>query len=178
MQQPPGFVHPQFPHHVCRLRRSIYGLKHATRAWYHRFSTFLQSIGFTCTNSDTSMFVFLYDKHILILLLYVNDIILTGSSPKLISHLISKLSFEFSMKDLGDLHYFLGVQAVRTSSTLFLSQHKYPLDLIRKFHLHTLKPVRTPLVSRTTLSLSDCELLTDPTEYRSMVGALQYLTLT
>ena len=82
------------------------------------------------------------------------------------------------MKDLGDLHYFLGVQAIRTSKGLFMSQHKYVTDLICKFHLHTSKPVRTPLPSRTTLSSSDGEVLADPTEYRSMVGALQYLTMT
>lgn len=73
------------------------------------------------------------------------------------------------MKDLGDSHYFLGVQAVRTPSTLFLCQRKYVLDLLCKFHLHTLKTVRTPIVSRTTLSLTDCELLSNHTNYRSMV---------
>lgn len=66
----------------------------------------------------------------------------------------------------------------RTSSGLFLSQHKYISDLIHKFHLHTAKPVRTPVVSRTTLSLTDGELLVDSTEYRSMVGAVQYLPMT
>lgn len=81
MQQPPRFAHPHLPNHVCRLRKSIYGLKQAPRAWYHRFSTFLLSLGFTCSNSDTSMFIFRYDKHILVLLLYVDDIILIGSSP-------------------------------------------------------------------------------------------------
>ncbi|CAH9072500.1 unnamed protein product, partial [Cuscuta epithymum] len=82
------------------------------------------------------------------------------------------------MKDLGDLHFFLGVHAVRLSQGLFLSQKKYVSDLLARFHLHTLKPVRTPLPSRTKLSLTDGDLLADPTEYRSMVGALQYLTMT
>ncbi|CAH9114185.1 unnamed protein product, partial [Cuscuta epithymum] len=82
------------------------------------------------------------------------------------------------MKDLGDIHYFLGIQARRNSQGLFISQEKYITDLLRRFHLHTVKPVRTPLPSRTTLSLTDGELLSDATEYRSMVGALQYLTLT
>ncbi|CAH9122907.1 unnamed protein product [Cuscuta epithymum] len=82
------------------------------------------------------------------------------------------------MKDLGNLHYFLGIEASRSPKGLFLSQNKYVTDLLARFHLHTVKPVRTPLASRTTLSLSDGELLVDSTEYRSMVGALQYLTLT
>ncbi|XP_057247431.1 uncharacterized mitochondrial protein AtMg00810-like [Beta vulgaris subsp. vulgaris] len=81
------------------------------------------------------------------------------------------------MKDLGDLHCFLGVQVLRTdASGLFLSQNKYVSDLLRKFPLHIVKPVTTPVVSRVTLSMFDGELLIDPTYYRSM-GALQYLTM-
>ena len=76
------------------------------------------------------------------------------------------------MKDLGGLHYFLDVQVVRTSVGIFLAQQKYVQDLIRKFHMHTAKPVHTPSLSRTSLALTDGELLTDPTEYRSKVGAL------
>lgn len=124
------------------------------------------------------MFVFRRDSHIIVLLLYVDDIILTGSSPKLISLLIQKLSSSFSMKDWGDLDYFLGVQALRTSMCFFLSQHKYVHNLLHKFHLHTVKPVRTPVVSWTVLSLSDRDLVAEQTKYHSMVGALQYLTLT
>jgi len=82
------------------------------------------------------------------------------------------------MKDVGDLHYFPGVWVVRTFAGLFLFQHKYVTDLLRKFHFHTLKSVHTPCVSRTTLSLTDGELLTDPTYYCCMVGALHYLTMT
>jgi len=68
------------------------------------------------------------------------------------------------MKDLGDLHYFLGVQVVRTPTGIFMTQQKYVHDLIHKFHMHTAKPVRTPSLSRTSLTLSDGELLADPTE--------------
>ncbi|XP_021849191.1 uncharacterized mitochondrial protein AtMg00810-like [Spinacia oleracea] len=124
------------------------------------------------------MFIFRRGKFIVYLLLYVDDIIVTGNSAPLITKFISLLSTEFAMKDLGDLHYFLGVQAIRTSKCLFLCQKKYVHDLLLKFHLHTAKPVRTPLPSRTTLSITDGDLLSDPTEYRSMVGALQYLTMT
>lgn len=113
-----------------------------------------------------------------ILLVYVDDILLTGSDHTLVQKLLKLLSTQFAMKDLGDLHYFLGIQVVRLPSGLLLSQHKYVLDLLRKFHLHTVKPVRTPIASRVTLSLLDGELLADPTDYRSMVGALQYLTMT
>ena len=82
------------------------------------------------------------------------------------------------MKDLDDLHYFLGVQVVQTPQGIFLTQHKYVHDLIRKFHMHTAKPVRIPSLYRTSLTLIDGELLADPIEYRSVVGALQYFTMT
>lgn len=124
------------------------------------------------------MFIYRSGPHILILLLYLDDIIITSSAPTLIYSFIDRLSHEFAMKDLGDLHYFLGVQVVRTPSSLFLSQHKYVLDLIKRFRMHTCKHVRTSVASKTSLTLLDGELLVDPTEYRSMVGALQYLTMT
>ncbi|XP_021837772.2 uncharacterized mitochondrial protein AtMg00810-like [Spinacia oleracea] len=128
--------------------------------------------GFFCCQSDNSMFIFRCDKFIVYLLLYVDDIIVTGNSTPLITKFISLLPAEFAMKDLG------GVQAIRTSKGLFLCQKKYVHDLLLKFHLHTAKPVRTPLPSRTTLSITDGDLSSDPTEYRSMVGALQYLIMT
>ncbi|CAH9146417.1 unnamed protein product [Cuscuta epithymum] len=178
MRQPQGFIHPQFPHHVCRLRKAIYGLKQAPRAWFHRFSSFLLTHNFVCSKSDNSLFIYRHGQSVMYLLLYVDDIIITGNSPSLVSSFITCIASHFAMKDLGDLHYFLGVQAVRNSKGVFLSQQKYVSDLLLRFHLHTLKSVRTPVATRTSLSLTDGELLADATEYRSMVGALQYLTLT
>ncbi|CAH9126696.1 unnamed protein product [Cuscuta epithymum] len=178
MRQPRGFVHPQFPHHMCRLRKAIYGLKQAPRAWFHRFSSFLLTHNFVCSKSDNSLFIYRQGQSVMYLLLYVDDIIITGNSSSLVSSFITCIASHFAMKDLGDLHYFLGVQAVRNSKGVFLSQQKYVSDLLLRFHLHTLKSVRTPVATRTSLSLTDGELLADATEYRSMVGALQYLTLT
>ncbi|CAH9141869.1 unnamed protein product [Cuscuta epithymum] len=149
MRQPQDFVHPSFAHHICRLRKALYGLKQAPRAWFHGFSGFLLSHGFTQRNSSST-----------------------------VSSFISTLSHTFAMKDLGEIHYFLGIQTLHTSKGMFLSQQKYISDLLRHFHLHTVKLVCAPLPSRTTLSLTDGELLADGTEYCSMVGALQYLTIT
>ncbi|CAH9094843.1 unnamed protein product [Cuscuta epithymum] len=170
MRQPAGFVHPQFPTHLCRLRKAIYGLKQAPRAWFYRFSSFLLSHGFVCSRSDNSLFIFRRHSDVIYLLLYVDDIIVTGNNSTLVIHFLSLLAKCFAMKDLGDLHFFLGIHASRTPSGLFLSQHKYISDLLHRFHLHTLKSVRSPLPSRTKLSLTDGELLADATEYRSMVS--------
>ncbi|XP_019258820.1 PREDICTED: uncharacterized protein LOC109237033 [Nicotiana attenuata] len=173
MKQPPGFIHPDYPNHVCKLTKDIYGLKQAPRAWFHRFSAFLISHGFACRKSDSSMFSYRSSSHVLIGLLYVEDIILIGSHNGLLDQFISRLSHQFAMKDLGNLHYFLDIQAVRTSHSLHLSRLKYICYLN-----FTCKPVRTPLASRNSISLVDGELLSDPSEYRSMGGALQYLTMT
>ncbi|CAH9084965.1 unnamed protein product [Cuscuta europaea] len=178
MRQPRGFIHPHIPNHICRLRKAIYCLKQVPRAWFHRFSSFLLQHNFSCSKSDNSLFIYHQKNTITYLLLYVDDIIITGNSESSGTQFISIISKHFAMKDLGNLHYFLGVEAIRSAKGMFLSQHKYVTDLLARFHLHTVKPVRTPLASRTTLSLSDGELLSDSTEYRSMVGALQYLTLT
>ena len=124
------------------------------------------------------MFVYHHGSTTMILLLYVDDIILTGSSSYVLHNFISVLSHQFAMKDLGDLYYFWGVQVARNSQGIFLSQQKYIHDLIRKFHMHAAKPVRTLSLSRTSLTLTNEKLLADPTEYRSMVGALQYVTMT
>ncbi|KAL9253849.1 Retrovirus-related Pol polyprotein from transposon RE1-like protein [Drosera capensis] len=178
MRKTSVFIHPTLSSHMCRLHKALYGLRQAPRAWLHRFSNFLLRSGFTQAKSDSSMFVYRRHSQILILLLYVDDIVVTENSHIFLSSFISFLFSKFAMKDLGDIQYFLGIQVVRIRTGLFLSQEKYILDLLRRFGFHTLKSARSPLVSRTSLSSIDGVLLSDPTEFRSLVGALQYLSMT
>lgn len=121
-QQPLGFENPSYPNHVCLLKKSLHGLKQAPRAWFQRFSSFIQTIGFTPSLSDTSLFVYHHNSEISYLLLYVDDIILPASSPTLLDRIITLLRSEFSMTDLGLLHHFLGIAVQRDQSGLFLSQ--------------------------------------------------------
>ena len=121
MKQLPGFVYLDKHHYVCSLKKAIYGLKQASRAWFHRFSSFLLFHCFACSTVDPSMFVYSTGSHTLILLLYVDDIVLTGSTASLLHSFITILSQQFAMKDLGDLYYFLGLQVVRSPSSLFLT---------------------------------------------------------
>lgn len=109
MEQPPGFEDPAFPHHVCRLNKALYGLKQAPRAWFNKFTNFLHEFGFTCSSADPSLFTFHHEHQTLVLLLYVDDVLLTRNSPKLVTQLIDCLSSKFSMNNLGSLHYFLGI---------------------------------------------------------------------
>jgi hypothetical protein len=107
--QPAGFEDPSRPGFVCRLNKSLYGLKQAPRAWYSRFATFLLQLGFVESKADTSLFVLRRGSDTAYLLLYVDDIVLTASSMDLLQRIISALQKEFSMKDLGQLHHFLGM---------------------------------------------------------------------
>jgi hypothetical protein len=107
--QPTGFADPAHPDLVYRLKNSLYGLKQVPHAWYSRFVSFLLSLGFTEAKSDTSLFVFHRGSDTVYLLLYVDDIILTDSSTELLRWTISALQREFTMKDLGPLHHFLGI---------------------------------------------------------------------
>lgn len=97
MHQPPSFQDPSKPNHVCLLQRPLYGLKKAPRAWFHRFSMFISRLGFVHIRCDSSLFIYRHGSHTACLLLYVDDIVLTGSSTPLLSQTVATLSVEFSL---------------------------------------------------------------------------------
>uniref|UniRef100_A0A2N9G1B4 Uncharacterized protein n=1 Tax=Fagus sylvatica TaxID=28930 RepID=A0A2N9G1B4_FAGSY len=177
MDQPSGYVDSKYLTHVCRLRQALYGLKQAPRAWFHRFSSFLLAIGFICSRADSSLFVLSKGADLIYLLLYVDDVVVTGSNLALLDGFIGKLTCEFATKDLGSLNYFLGLEAHRSSTSLFLSQAKYAHEILQRAQLVDSKPVGTPMVVAQHLSTAGPDF-DDPSLYRSLVGALQYLTIT
>ena len=128
--QASGFEDSTHPDFVCRLNKSLHGLKEATRAWYSQFATHLVSLGFVEAKSDTSLFIYQHGSDTAYLLLYVDDIVLTASSPGFLRWIISALQREFSMKDLGELHHFLGMHVQRHGDGLLLSQKQYMLDIL------------------------------------------------
>uniref|UniRef100_A0A8R7QME8 Reverse transcriptase Ty1/copia-type domain-containing protein n=1 Tax=Triticum urartu TaxID=4572 RepID=A0A8R7QME8_TRIUA len=121
MRQPPGYVDSRFPHHVCKLDKALYGLKRSPRAWYSRLSSRLQELGFVPSHADTSLFVYNSAGVIIFMLVYVDDIIVTSSSPTVVTRLIQDLHTEFPLKDLGDLHFFLGIEVRRSGEDLVLT---------------------------------------------------------
>ncbi|KAM3366771.1 hypothetical protein ACQJBY_015855 [Aegilops geniculata] len=177
-QQPVGFVDAGHPDHVCLLDKSLYGLKQAPRAWFARFAAFVRTIGFRDCRSDPSLFVLHSGDGAAYLLLYVDDIVLAASSSTLLHRLQEQLSAEFSMKDLGPLHYFLGIAVTRDARGFFLSQRGYAEELLERANMVECKPVSTPVDTHSKLSATDGSPVTDASEYRSLVGALQYLTMT
>ncbi|GKU98153.1 hypothetical protein SLEP1_g11189 [Rubroshorea leprosula] len=178
MAQPAGFIDHNLPHHVCKLKKALYGLKQAPRAWYTELKQFLLGCGLVNSRSDCSLFIYNNAGIVVYVLVYVDDILLTGNSATFISELIHRLGQKFSLKDLGDLSLFLGVEATKTSAGLFLSQHRYINDLLQKHKMDGAKPVATPMpTSGLSLSTSSPRL-PDGTAYRQLVGSLQYLSLT
>jgi hypothetical protein len=123
----------------------LYGLKQAPRAWYSRFATFLTTLGFLEAKSSTSLFIFRRGSDTVYLLLYVDDIILTASSTKLLRRTISALQQEFTMKGLGPLHHFLGVTIERRPAGLFIHKRTYTLDILKRAVMVDCKPCTTPV---------------------------------
>jgi hypothetical protein len=177
-QQPSGFVDSSLPHHVCRLNKSLYGLKQAPRQWFHRFQRFILSIGFVASKCDSSLFILHNGSFMAYLLLYVDDIILTANTTSLLHSIIHSLKTEFSMSDLGDIHHFLGINVHRNHSGLFLSQQQYVFEILERANMLQCNPISTPIDTKQKLSASDGNLFANPSLYRSIAGALQYLTLT
>lgn len=178
MSQPPRFVCADQPNHVYRLRKAIYGLKQAPCAWYMELKAYLLSVGFKTSIADTSLFILRHRNDIIYLLVYVDDIIITGTDETFINKIIDALATRFSIKDLGDLSYFLGVEITRTRHGLHLIQRKYILDLLDKTNMVHTKPVATPLATSPKLHLHSGMRLADAMEYRTIIGSLRYLRFT
>jgi hypothetical protein len=184
MKQSPGFVDrfvdPQFPSYHCKLDKALYGLKQAHWAWYSRLSDKLYSLGFKSSKADISLFLYKKGAITMFLLVYVDDIIVVSSSSSAIDALLRDFNADFALKDLGPLYYFLGIEVKRTSTGLMLSQEKYTTDILRRAGMSSCKPAVTPLSSSEKLSAQGGGALSsdDAMKYRSIIGALQYLTLT
>jgi hypothetical protein len=178
MEQPLGFIDKEHPDMVCKLHKTIYGLKQAPRAWFTRLSNFLLELGFKGSLVDTSLFIYVHENIQIYMLVYVDDILITGTHPRVIYSIIAQLQSEFPFKDLGTLSYFLGIQVTKDASGLHACQTKYISELLHKTHMTEAKPSKTPCTSGSKLSKLDGDLLDDPTIYRQVVGALQYCTLT
>ena len=174
MRQPPGFVDPARPNHLCRLFKALYGLKQAPRAWHARLGSVLRALGFIPSTADTSLFLLQRPEVTMYLLVYVDDIILISSSDVAADRLVAALSGDFAVKDLGALHFFLGLEVSRSSAGVTLTQKKYALDLLRRAGMLNCKPATTPMSATDRLSALDGDPLSpdDATEYRSLVGGL------
>ena len=130
---------------MCRLKRTVYGLKQAPYAWYTQIDSYFTGLGFTNSEVDANIFHIVVEGKILIIFLYVDDLILTGDE-QLIHSCKENLAKEFEMKDMRLLHYFLGLEIWQRDGEIFVSQGKYAREILGKFHMESCKPMDTPLL--------------------------------
>ncbi|GMI70307.1 hypothetical protein HRI_000700000 [Hibiscus trionum] len=179
MKIPPGYdTSAEGSNLACRLHKSIYGLRQASRQWFHAFSQVVLKFGFCQSPSDHSLFVKGSGDDLVVLLMYVDDIALAGKNLDKLVEVRAFLQKHFGLKDLGILRYFLGFEIARNSTGISLSQRRYALQLLEDTKTLAKKPVNIPIASPHNLSMHEGELLPDPQVYRRLIGRLLYLTHT
>ncbi|WJZ92853.1 hypothetical protein VitviT2T_011828 [Vitis vinifera] len=179
VQQPEGFEVIGHEHKVYKLHKAVYGLKQAPRAWYSRIDSHLIQLGFRRSENEATLYLKQNDDGLqLVVSLYVDDMLVTGSNVKLLADFKMEMQDVFEMSDLGIMNYFLGMEIYQCSWGIFISQRKYAMDILKKFKLESCKEVATPLAQNEKISKNDGEKLEEPFAYRSLVGSQLYLTVT
>jgi len=174
MKIPPGFANEQTLGKVCRLKKSLYGLKQSPRAWFDRFRRAVCDMGYSQCNGDHTVFYKHQGSHITILAVYVDDIVITGDDVEEIKKLKERLGKAFEVKDLGPLQYFLRIEIARSPKGIILSQRKYVLDLLAQTGMLGCRPCGSPIDRNHQM----CAESGDPVNrerYQRLVGRLIYL---
>eukprot|EP00253_Pinus_taeda_P012381 PITA_12381 len=154
--QPEGFVKKSQEHLVCKLKKALYGLKQAPRTWYEKIDSFFIQHGLHRSLNDPNMYTkFNKQRQIILISLYVDDMIITGNANNLIKEIKQQMSQVFEMKDLGNLHYCLGLEVWKDSGQTFLTQGKYARSLLERFRMEQCRSAATPLQRNLKLSSDD-----------------------
>ena len=183
MRQPDGFVVPGKEQLVCKLNKSLYGLKQAARAWYTKIDRVLLELGFSRLEADHCVYQFHDGDNVVIYIaLYVDDLLILSNSMRRLDQFKNQLSQIFQMKDLGEAHYVLGFQIHRDrqARTLSISQGEYIKNVLDRFDMLDCKSVTTPLATGVKLLKSDCPTSPQQVEemskvpYQQAIGAIMY----
>jgi hypothetical protein len=177
MRAPEGYKVPKYGM-VCRLKKSLYGLKQASRNWYSKLSQTLMKYGFQESHADHSLFTYSRGHTFLAVLIYVDDLVIAGNDSLVCSNFKQYLCKCFHMKDLGALKYFLGLELARGPSGLFMCQRKYTLDILNECKMTDCKPSSFPMEENHKLALDSGPAYPDPPRFRRLIGRLIYLTIT
>ncbi|XP_017416449.1 uncharacterized mitochondrial protein AtMg00810-like [Vigna angularis] len=177
MDLPPG-LDTNTKGQVCKLTKSLYGLKQAIRQWFEKLSTFLVSANYVQSKSDHSLFVKKTSIDFTSLLVYVDDIVLTGNSMNEMTHIKALLHRQFQIKDLGELKNFLGFEVARSKKGIHLYQRKYALDILEETGMLRSKPCSTPFLSNANSLYKTENYKDNPSAYRRLIGKIFYLTNT
>ncbi|KAJ9553183.1 hypothetical protein OSB04_017228 [Centaurea solstitialis] len=178
IEQPEGFVDPDFPDHVCILDKALYGLKQAPRAWYDTLTNHLLSKGFKRGTIDTTLFLKKEGDDLLLVQIYVDDFIFGSTNPELCTKFSKIMETEFEMSMMGELNFFLGIQVKQNPDGIFINQSKYIKDMLKKFNMTDCSPIKTPMPTGNLLGPDLAGKSVDQKIYRSMIGSLLYHTAT
>ncbi|GJZ27256.1 putative ribonuclease H-like domain-containing protein [Tanacetum coccineum] len=176
VSQPDGFVDPDNPNHVYKLKKALYGLKQAPRAWYDMLSSFLISQDFSKGSVDPTLFIRKEGKELLLVQVYVDDIIFAASTPELCDLFAKIMCSKFKMSMMGKISFFLGLQIFQNPRGIFINQSKYALESLKKYGFDSCDLVDTPMVEKSKLDEDKEGKAVDPSHYRGMIGTLLYLT--
>src|SRR6202034_4029134 len=181
MKQPEGFAVKGKKELVCKLKKSLYGLKQPPRMWYQKFDTFIWGLGFTRSKVDHCVYFKLIGDRVIYLVLYVDDMLLVGNDKEIIQDLKTQLSSKFDMKDLSAANYILGMEIKRDwERKLWLNQRKYVETILQRSNMQDSKPVKVPIPVGLRLSAEQCPKTQEEEEdmsrvpYASAVGSLMY----
>ena len=178
MEIPEGFPWANDITKVCKVNKALYGLKQASKAWYERINFWLLAPGFCHSSNDPNLYYSISHDKITILLLYVDDLLITGNNYEDIARLKKELSQEFEMTDLGEASTYLGAEIYRRPNIIFICQRSYIKKLLEKFNLQGCNPTQLPPDPSIQLQKHMGTDLCDPAIYRSLVGSLIFLTHT
>lgn len=176
MRQPDGYIVPGKENMVCKLKKSLYGLKQAPRCWNKALHDFMVTIGFKRSTSDPC--VYIRAENLAIVAVYVDDLIVITNTTEEMDKVKKSLEMKFKMKDMGELHYCLGISIVQDDRCIWLHQKQYVLNMLRQFGMMEAKPASTPADVNVKLVKSDgVSKEVDPVTYQSMVGSLLFLSM-
>ncbi|GJZ34884.1 retrovirus-related pol polyprotein from transposon TNT 1-94 [Tanacetum coccineum] len=176
VSQPEGFVDPDHPTHVYCLKKALYCLKQAHRAWYDTLSRILLDNKFSKGVVDPTLFTLKTSKHILLVQIYVDDFIFSSTDPKACEIFSYEMSSKLQMSMMGQMSFFLGLQVSQNPKGIFINQSKFALEILKKFRMDSCDPVDTLMVDRLKLDEDPLGIPVDQTRFRRMVGSLMYLT--
>nr|GEU78205.1 hypothetical protein [Tanacetum cinerariifolium] len=176
MCQPEGFIDADHPSYVYKLKKALYGLKQVPRAWYDELSSFLLQKGFSKSTIDLTLFTRRFDDDILMVQFYVDDIIFGSTNPRYATLFSDLMKSRFKMSMMGEMTFFLGLQVNQSPSGIFINQSNYMHEILKKYGLNTCDIIGTPMDIKHKLDLDQIGTSVDAMKYRSMIGALMYLT--
>ncbi|GKA27078.1 retrovirus-related pol polyprotein from transposon TNT 1-94 [Tanacetum coccineum] len=174
--QPLRFIDFQKPNYVYKLKKALFGLNQAPKAWYDRLKSFLIKHEYSMGMVDNTLFTKKSKSHLIIVQIYVDDIIFGSTSQNLCDDFAKIMHDEFEMSMMGGLNFFLGLQIKQMEDRIFFNQSKYIKEMLKKFGLEDSKPTKTPMSIEIKLTKDDEADSVDSSKYRGMIGSLRFLT--